>query len=137
MLDTLNRINDHIRDPGTLAQMQKACQHLGLLCLNPVPLSQSPGYVSGLFDSDGSVTIEVSGTTTPGPKPGEVPKSVVLTHSRGHHQLSVHTDSRDELLLNLCKQSLGIGKVSLKNPSPEESARRPNVGYRWYWRSFE
>lgn len=138
MRSLCQRINGHIRLNVRRKQFERACALLNIVCLPPVKLTRDSGYIAGLFDGDGSITIGVQRSSAAHSiLPDRFGKAVRLSYSRGHHQLSIHIDSSDHDLLESCQKILNIGALITKQPSNNPSQRRPNVHYRWYWRSYE
>jgi hypothetical protein len=139
MIDLCNRINGHVRLNIRRKQLECVCALLNIHYTPPMNLATDSGYMAGLFDGDGSVTIAVSKTSAARSiLPGRFGKITRLCYSRGHHQLSVHIDSSDRNLLESCQTALGIGKIITKAPSLDPAQRRrPNTHYRWYWGRYE
>lgn len=55
ILQVVNDLNSLIINPVRLAQLEKVCKIYNIEFLQPTKLSYSSAYLSGLFDSDGSV----------------------------------------------------------------------------------
>jgi hypothetical protein len=55
ILNVINDLNGLIQNPVRLAQMNKICTLYNISTVEPLPLTFLSGYLSGLFDSDGSV----------------------------------------------------------------------------------
>jgi len=55
ILQVINDVNGLILNPVRLAQLQKVCLLYNIEALQPVELEHSSGYLSGLFDTDGSI----------------------------------------------------------------------------------
>lgn len=137
MTNLCKRINGHVRYDRRRKQFIQVCALLDIVCLPPVELTPDSGYIAGLFDGDGSVTISVhKASAEHSILPGRYGKAVRLSYSRGNHQLSVHIDSTDRDLLELCHNTLALGSVITKQPSSDQKRRRPNIHYRWYMRSY-
>lgn len=138
MINLCNRINGHIRLGSRRKQLERVCALLNLIYQPPVNLTIDSGYMAGLFDGDGSVTIMVNKTSAARSiLPGIYGKIMRLCYSRNHHQISVHIDSVDRNLLESCRQTLHIGKIIRKSDSADTAQRRLNVHYRWYWSSHD
>jgi LAGLIDADG endonuclease len=55
MLDIINAVNGEIRNPIRLLQLNKICEKYNLPVLSPAPLTYENAWLSGFFDSDGSI----------------------------------------------------------------------------------
>jgi len=62
MLDLINAVNGHIRNPIRLLQLNKICEKYNIQLIQPVPLNYENGWLSGFFDSDGSVYLNLKTT---------------------------------------------------------------------------
>ena len=134
-VNLIHRINGHVRIRWV--SFTAACKHLQLKAWPPLSLEHSPGYVCGLFDADGCITITLrKSKLDTSALPKIYSKYVRLVESRGNNQLSVHIDSNHKDLLEQLQKAYGFGTVFTKNPSKDPKQRRPNVGYRWLWRDF-
>jgi len=59
ILSLINAINGEIRNPVRLLQLNKICQHYNITLIQPRKLEYYNGWFSGIFDSDGSVYINL------------------------------------------------------------------------------
>ena len=57
LLSLINDINGNIRNSNRLVQLNKICIKYELKLIYPKPLTYNNGWLSGLFDSDGTITI--------------------------------------------------------------------------------
>ena len=138
MRDLCERVNGHIRLNIRMKQFEKVCALLNITCIPPMELCENSGYIAGLWDADGSITIGVSkSSASHSILPKTHGKITRLIYSRGHDQLSIVIDSSDKTLLNSCKTALSLGSIITKTASDDPKQRRPNVHYRFYWRSFD
>ena len=109
----------------------------------PVTLCKNSGYVAGLWDGNGSITIGVSKSSASNSVlPHIYGKMIRLIYSRGHHQLSIHIDSSEKALLDSCKSVLNHGSIISKNPYDNPKHRGTGCNgrcphYRFYWTSFD
>lgn len=55
MLDLISGINGLIRNPIRLLQLAKICEKYNIPVLDPKPLTYNNGWLSGFFDTDGSI----------------------------------------------------------------------------------
>jgi LAGLIDADG endonuclease len=59
MLDMINAINGEIRNPIRLLQLEKICNKYNIKLIQPVPLTYDSSWLSGFFDSDGSIYLNL------------------------------------------------------------------------------
>ena len=55
LLDLINAVNGEIRNPVRLLQLNKICEKYNIQLIQPSGLTYNNGWLSGFFDSDGSV----------------------------------------------------------------------------------
>ncbi len=55
LLELINAVNGEIRNPTRLLQLNKICEKYNIALIQPSPLTYESGWLSGFFDSDGSV----------------------------------------------------------------------------------
>lgn len=60
LLDVLNDINGHIRNSHRLVQLNNICIKYDLSLILPEKLIHDNGWLSGFFDADGSISINIS-----------------------------------------------------------------------------
>ena len=60
LIDLINAVNGHIRNPIRLIQLNKICEKYGITLIQPSNLTYSNGWLSGFFDSDGSIYINLT-----------------------------------------------------------------------------
>lgn len=134
VLEVVKRVNGYIRLESRYQQFQAACHLLHVKCLLPEPLVLPNGYLSGLFDADGSVTISVMRTKGYlSTLTGVYGMYERLAAARGYHQLSLHIVSKDRAFIHQIHMAAGFGAVC----SDHLKGKRPNTLYRWYFRSHE
>lgn len=59
ILDIIKAINGQIRNPIRLLQLNKICEKYDISVIQPLPLTYENGWLSGFFDSDGSVYLNL------------------------------------------------------------------------------
>jgi LAGLIDADG endonuclease len=59
MLDIINAVNGEIRNPIRLLQLNKICEKYNIPVLKPAPLTYKNAWLSGFFDSDGSIYLNL------------------------------------------------------------------------------
>lgn len=57
LLNLLNHVNGHIRNPIRLIQFNKILTHFNINIIYPCRLSYHNAWTSGFFDADGTITI--------------------------------------------------------------------------------
>src|SRR6202035_5468301 len=55
LLNLINAVNGEIRNPVRLLQINKICENYNISLIQPSVLTYNNGWLSGFFDSDGSV----------------------------------------------------------------------------------
>lgn len=59
LLDLIHAVNGEIRNPIRLLQLNKICQLYNIPVIQPSPLTYNNGWLSGFFDSDGSIHLNI------------------------------------------------------------------------------
>nr|QNH92711.1 hypothetical protein [Wolfiporia cocos] len=62
LLALINDVNGQIRNSNRLLQLNKICHKYGLVLIYPDNLTYNNGWLSGMFDADGTVTINSTNT---------------------------------------------------------------------------
>jgi hypothetical protein len=62
MLDIIKAVNGEIRNPIRLLQLNKICEKYNIPVLQPAPLTYENAWLSGFFDSDGSIYLNLKST---------------------------------------------------------------------------
>lgn len=126
-----HRIQGKLLNPVRLKQLKKVCELLNVEFINPEnKLNPNSAYLSGLFDSDGTIKISVSKTSLlNSQKSGISGKIARLSESKGYHQLIIKITSVHKDYLFLLQKVYGFGKIdsekiNLKNKSL-------NIKYNW------
>lgn len=131
-------VNGQIRLKTRQHQFQKLCSMFNIEYFKPEPLTFDNGYIAGIFDADGSVTISVARCSAEHSQIANIyGKYVRLKHSRGWHSLSVHITNKDGDVLNEIHRALAAGKLITEAAKKQKSAKRPNALHRLYFKSFE
>ncbi len=138
MMNLCTRVNGHIRLDRRRKQFEHVCSLFNIIPLPPIKLTSNSGYIAGLFDGDGRITLSVSKTSPLSSiLPGACGKAARLSFSPGDHHLSMHIDSTDKHLLESCRNALSLGSVISKQPSSDRGQIKSNIYYRWYWQSYD
>lgn len=132
ILDIVNRLNGKLHNPIRVSQFKAVCQLFNVPYIQPPSLIlQTDGYLSGLFDADGSVAISVSKSTAENSQLSGVPGKIFrLIHARAFNQMSVKITSSHKDYLEKIQKSYGFGIIQLdKAVSPRAKIKRPNNLY--------
>lgn len=62
LLSLINDVNGLIRNPNRMIQLNKICDHYGLIFIFPSKLTYDNGWLAGFFDSDGTISINKTNT---------------------------------------------------------------------------
>jgi hypothetical protein len=62
LLNLIKDVNGHIRNSNRLIQLNKICDKYEINLIYPEKLKHNNGWLSGFFDSDGTVTINMTNT---------------------------------------------------------------------------
>ena len=62
LLTLINHVNGHIRNSNRLLQLNKICNKYSIILIYPVKLNYDNGWFSGIFDADGTITINSNNT---------------------------------------------------------------------------
>lgn len=126
--DIVARLNGKLQNPNRLKQLQKICQQLNI-CYQSSPKIISPNnsYLSGLIDSDATISISVSyASQENSQKVGIMGKCIRLQNSRGFNQIYLKITSIHKSNLVFIEQSYKIGKIC-----QEKTHKSPNIKYNW------
>lgn len=63
IMDLINRINGNIRTPNRIKQLKRICEIYDIEYKEPIKLTYFNGWLSGFFDSDGSISINKANMT--------------------------------------------------------------------------
>ena len=133
----VNRLNGKLYNPARINQFEKVCDILKIRIKKAPDILEMPnGYLAGLIDSDGTISISVSKTDALiSQKPGKKGKIERLSQSRGYNQIYLKITSiyKEPLLLINRSYSLGIIYTEKKNIKN----RKPKDQYHFIIRSYE
>nr|YP_010987490.1 LAGLIDADG homing endonuclease [Hydrocytium acuminatum]WOR09535.1 LAGLIDADG homing endonuclease [Hydrocytium acuminatum] len=137
ILDIVHRLNGRLQLKSRFSQFEEVCRILDIpLFPSPVLLDKQDAYLSGFIDADGSFTISVTRSTAEdSQKDGVEGRSIRLTNSGSHNQISVKITSVSYEHLKFIQKSYGFGKIyiekaNVKNKSPKQK-------YHWTLKSYE
>jgi len=128
--DILQRLNGKLHNQNRINQFVRACTILDIIPMSPQHLLPTSPYLSGLIDSDGTITANVSSTSAELSIVAGVEGRIQrMIYSRGHNQVSLKIASVDkgniEFLINTYKMG------TIYEIRPEEKAKRVQIQYYW------
>lgn len=143
ILDIVNRLNGKLCNKARIDQFKKVCELLNVQEIltfgcgaTPSLLKKENAYLSGLIDSDGSLSISVSKSSAEdSQKSGVGGRTIRLINSKAHNQVSLKVTSIDQNNLNLVQSSYGFGTIYVEKPNKKN--RSPNIKYHWTIRSYK
>lgn len=127
--DIVNRLNGRLFNPVRIAQFKEVCQLYGITPLVSQGLPENPSaYLAGLIDSDGTVTISTSKSSTQDSiLKGSHGKITRLINSKGNNQISLKITTVYKDYAYFIKDFTGFGSVE----KPNKSNKSPNTKYHW------
>lgn len=144
----VNRVQGKILNPARLKQFKRVCELLNINFIYPfylyfdkvnnkenIKLDFNNSYLSGLFDSDGTITISVLKTSQfNSQQTGVTGKIIRLSESNSYNQLTIKITSIYKNYLLLLQNSYNLGtiyseKINIKRKSP-------NIKYHWIIRGY-
>lgn len=137
ILNIIKRLNGKLRNPTRVLQFQQVCKLYNLEYILPSNLiDRDDGYLSGLLDSDGTLTISVLKSSTENSQISGVEGRITrLINAKGFNQLTLKITSSHKSYLKMIQESYGYGSVYSENENIR--SRRPNPKYHWTVRSYE
>ncbi len=134
IIDIINRVNGKLHNTARLKKFKEVCNFLNIsLTSTPTLIKNQNAYLSGLIDSDGTITISALKTSQlDSQKFGNEGKIARLTHSRGHNQIYLKITSIDKQNLIFIQQSYQFGKIRL-----EKTNQKKKQKYHWVISSYE
>lgn len=137
ILDIINRLNGKLYNPARIVQFKNVCALYNIPYIeHPALISNQDGYLSGLIDSDGSLTISVSHSSAENSQLSGVQGRIIrLTNAKGFNQISLKITSSYKDYLELIKQSYNYGTIYLEKANLKNKS--PNNKYHWTLHSEE
>lgn len=137
IFDIVTRLNGRLYHQGRLNQFQKVCSMLNITFLpSSSVLCPTDAYLSGLMDSDGTITISVSNSSfEDSQKTGVQGKILRLKNSKGFNSISAKITSIDFNLISLIQSSYGFGKIYEQQVNLTNKCK--NKKYHWTIQSLE
>lgn len=137
ILDIVQRLNGKLYNPARVIQFKDVCSLYNIEYIQPPTLIlKDDGYLSGLIDSDGYLTISVSHSSTENSQISGVNGKILrLTHAKGFSQVSAKITSSYKDYLNIIKDSYGYGTIYLEKTNLKNKS--PNDKYHWTIRAEE
>nr|YP_009184797.1 putative LAGLIDADG homing endonuclease [Jenufa perforata]ALO62922.1 putative LAGLIDADG homing endonuclease [Jenufa perforata] len=136
IFEIVKRVNGKLHDKYRIKQLKQVCELLNLPYINPpLILGKNNAYLSGLIDSNGTLTISVSKSSAENSqKSGVEGRKIRLINSKGYNQITFKITSVDLKKLNVIKDSYGFGSIYIEKVDPRN--RNPKDQYHWIIRSF-
>ena len=131
ILNIINRLNGKLQHPTRLKQFMLCCSILNVkFIVPPLKIDRESGYLAGLIDSDGTLTICVSKTNQVNSQlSGLHGKIKRLEQSRGYNQIQVKITSISKHLLSTIQKSYDVGVIYAEKPNKKNKS--PNYKYHW------
>ena len=129
--DIILRLNGKLQNPNRLNQLQKVCQQLNIYYQSPPKrIASDNSYLSGLIDSDGTISISISHSSQEdSQKGGTMGKRIRLQNSRGFNQIYLKVTSIHKSNIVFIQQSYKIGAI--RQEKVNKSNKSPNIKYHW------
>nr|QUO99181.1 putative LAGLIDADG homing endonuclease [Oedogonium sp. HN1801B] len=137
LTDIINRINGKLYNQRRLAQFDHACSLVNIIPIqSPTLIDKQSAYLSGLIDSDGTISISVFNTSKEHSiLSGVEGKIQRLIYSRGNHQLTLKINGVDKVYMEMIKQSYGFGVID--DIWPRKNGKTTKPQYFWIVRTYE
>lgn len=137
IFDIVNRLNGKLYNKARIEQFKKVCELINIEQIpSPSLLNKENTYIAGLIDSDGSLTISVSKSSTEDSQiSGVEGRTIRLINSRAHNQISLKITSIDQNNLILLQNSYSLGTIYVEKPSRKNKSR--DSKYHWTIRSYQ
>lgn len=131
LLDILDRLHGKLHNPVRIEQYEKVCDLLKVpKSISPSNVEVDSPYLSGLLDSDGTISISVGQATAEDSQIcGNFGKILRLVKSRGHGQIYVRITSIYKEAVQLLIDSYGFGTIFVEEP-PE---KKPTWKTKYHW----
>ena len=133
LLNLINDVNGNIRNPNRLTQLNKICLKYDILLVLPVKLIANNGWLSGFFDSDGSISINTSSdfclSITASQKTTELLNPLLDLYGGGVH---ISTDSLFKWKLSKQTDVLNLIEYFKKYPSRSGKKNRLHLVPQFY-----
>jgi hypothetical protein len=135
ILDIVQRLNGKLQNPIRCTQLKQVCQLYNLPYIPSATLiCKHDAYLSGLIDSDGSLSISVSRSSALHSQISGVEGRIIrLSNAKGFNQMYLKVTSSHKPYLELIQQSYGYGKVYLEKSNINNKS--PRNKYHWILRS--
>nr|AYQ95262.1 hypothetical protein [Trochiscia hystrix] len=137
IIDILNRLNGKLYNKGRLEQFAKVCEMLNIKLIDPSPLlDKKSAYLAGLIDSDGTLAISIShSSSNDSQKSGVAGRTIRLINSKAFNQISLKITSINKQNLMILNDSYGIGEIYEEKLMKKNKSSK--IKYHWVIRSYE
>lgn len=133
----IHRINGKLYNPTRINKFKKVCYILNIKVKQSFSILTLPnGYLAGLLDSDGTITISVSTSNASlSQKSGQAGKVARLSQSKGSNQIYVKITSTYIDPLMIITNSYNFGTIYTEKKNVKN--KKPKDQYQWIIRSYE
>lgn len=132
----INRIQNKLYHPIKIEQLKKCCILMNIDYIISSKLNPDSAYLSGLFDSDGTVVISVlKSSQLNSQKTGVAGKITRLSESKGYNQLTIKITSIHKNYLLMLKNVFSLGLIYCENFNYKNKS--PNNKYHWIIRNSD
>jgi len=110
IIDIVNRLNGKLHNPTRIEQFKEVCKLLDInFRISPILLDKNNSYIAGLIDSDGTLAISTSYSSSENSqKSGMEGKFLRLVHSKSHNQIYLKISSQHKNYLLFIQNSYGF-----------------------------
>jgi hypothetical protein len=139
LLDIVNRLNGKLYNPARVRQLIDVCVLMGVepisntcsvTVLSALKRETLVPYIAGIIDADGSITINVSGSSADDSQLSGVNGRITrLVNSRGRNQIQAKVTTSSKEYAAFLRSILGIGEVYKENQN--KNNKSPNPKYHW------
>lgn len=134
LLSLVHDVNGNIRNSHRLVQLSKICDKYNISLIYPEKLSYDNAWLSGFFDSDGTITINSSNTQLSisiGQKTSELLLPLIDLYG-GHVYIDRGTNQSFKWYITARKDIENILEYFKNNPSRSAKTRRVHLLWKYY-----
>lgn len=133
----VHRVNGKLHNPVRINQFEKVCNILKIkIKKSPSILEKSNGYLAGLIDSDGIISISISKTNAiTSQKPGKYGKITRLSQSRGFDQIYLKITSIYKEPLFIINRSYNFGTIYIEKKNVKNKKSKDK--YHFHIKTYE
>ncbi len=137
ILDIVHRLNGKLHNPTRIEQFKNACKLLNIQPINSLPIvAIDCSYLTGLLDSDGTISLSVSNSTSEDSQESGVSGRITrLTNSKTHNQIYARITSIHREAVDILIDAYGFGCIYVE-PPPKKN-KNWKTKYHWTIKSEE